>query len=109
MTFMLVVGFGITGAVGQDYGSGAPRGHYNNGYGPQQAQSWPPNNQSNWPPNNQFNGQRYTTVTVTNRGQNGYPDQVVQQQVPCGSQYYDGYRQRIAPQCWCLALFDLFR
>ena len=41
MTFMLVVGFGITGAVGQDYGSGAPRGYYNNGYGPQQAQNWP--------------------------------------------------------------------
>ena len=72
--------------MGQDYG--APRGYYNNGYGPQQAQGWPPNNQSN--------GQRYTTVTVTNRGQNGYPDQVVQQQVLCGSQYYDGYRQRIA-------------
>jgi hypothetical protein len=86
LAMALVIGIGITGAVGQDYG--APRGYYNNGYGPQQAQGWPPNNQSN--------GQRYTTVTVTNRGQNGYPDQVVQQQVLCGSQYYDGYRQRIA-------------
>ncbi|MDP2324342.1 MAG: hypothetical protein Q8N51_09970 [Gammaproteobacteria bacterium] len=86
LTMALVIGIGITGAVGQDYG--APRGYYNNGYGPQQAQGWPPNNQSN--------GQRYTTVTVTNRGQNGYPDQVVQQQVLCGSQYFDGYRQRIA-------------
>ena len=36
------------------------------------------------------------TVTVTNRGQNGYRDDVVQQRVPCGSQYYDGYRQRTA-------------
>ncbi len=90
LTMMLVAGIGITGAVGQDYGSGAPRGYYNNGYDPQQAQVWPPNNQSN--------GRRYTTVTVTNLGQNGYPDQVVQQQVLCGSQYYDGYRQRIA-QC----------
>lgn len=91
LTIALVMGIGITGAVGQD--DGAPRGYYNNGYGPQQAQGWPPNNQ-----NNRYNGQRYTTVTVTNRGQNGYPDQVVQQQVLCGSQYYDGYRQRIA-QC----------
>lgn len=90
LTTMLVAGIGIAGAVGQDYGSGVPRGYYNNGYGPQQAQGWPPNNQSN--------GRRYTTVTVTNKGQNGYPDHVVQQQVLCGSQYYDGYRQRIA-QC----------
>jgi len=86
-----IPGIGINGAVGQDYG--APRGYDQNGYGPQQAQSWPPNNQ-----NNRYNGQRYTTVTVTNRGQNGYPDKVVQQQVLCGSQYYDGYQQRIA-QC----------
>lgn len=89
LTMALVIGIGITGAMGQDYG--APRGYDNSGYGPQQAQGWPPNNQNN--------GQRYTTVTVTNRGQNGYPDHVVQQQVPCGSQYFDGYRQRIAPRC----------
>lgn len=89
LTMALVIGIGITGAMGQD--DGAPRGYDNNGYGPQQAQGWPPNNQNN--------GQRYTTVTVTNRGQNGYPDHVVQQQVPCGSQYFDGYRQRIAPRC----------
>jgi len=38
----------------------------------------------------------YTTVTVTNRGQNGYPDHVVRQRVRCWSQYYDGYRQRTA-------------
>ena len=39
------------------------------------------------------------TVTVTNRGQNGNRDDVVQQQVVCGSQYYDGYRTRNAPSC----------
>ena len=48
---------------------------------------------------NQADGRRYTTVTVTNRGQNGYRDDVVQQQVVCGSQYYDGYRNRTAPRC----------
>ena len=39
------------------------------------------------------------TVTVTNRGQNGYRDDVVRQQVVCGSQYYDGYQTRTAPTC----------
>ena len=94
---MLVVGLGIAGAASQDYGSVAPRGynqptysnpHYNNGYGPQQAQGWPPNQNND--------NRRYTTVTVTNRGQNGNRDDVVQQTVLCGSQYFDGYRQRIA-------------
>jgi hypothetical protein len=88
LTTMLVVGLGIAGATSQDYGS-APRGYYNNGYGPQQAQGWPPNQ-------NNYDNRRYTTVTVTNRGQNGNRDDVVQQQVLCGSQYFDGYRQRIA-------------
>ena len=85
LAIMLVAGIGITAAVAQDY-YGAPRGYYNNGYG-QQTQGWPPN---------QVYGQRYTTVTVTNRGQNGYRDDVVQQRVLCGSTYYDGYRNRIA-------------
>ncbi len=93
LTTLLVVGIGITGAVGQDYG--APRGYYN-GDGPQQAQGWPPNQQG-WP-NNQNDNRRYTTVTVTNRGQNGNRDDVVQQRVLCGSTYYDGYRNRVA-QC----------
>ncbi len=84
LTMMLVVGLGITGAMGQDYGSG-PK--YNNGYGPQQAQGWPPNQNDN---------RRYTTVTVTNRGQNGNRDDVVQQTVLCGSTYFDGYRNRVA-------------
>jgi hypothetical protein len=88
MKLLLIVGIGIstTGAGCQDnsYPQG-PTG-YNNPY----------NNQYN-NNNNQYNSRPgYTTVTVTNRGQNGNSDQVVQQQVPCGSQYYDGYRQRYA-------------
>ncbi|MDI1284408.1 MAG: hypothetical protein PSV46_08420 [Reyranella sp.] len=86
LRLMLFVGIGMTGAAQYGYSQPAP--------------NWYPNQQGN---NNggygQQNNRRYTTVTVTNRGQNGYPDQVVQQQVPCGSQYFDGYRQRIAPQC----------
>ena len=57
------------------------------------------NQQRNYGRYNQADGRRYTTVTVTNRGQNGYRDDVVQQQVVCGSQYYDGYRTRTAPRC----------
>jgi hypothetical protein len=79
---MLLVGIGMTGAA--QVGHSQPQPNY-------------PNQQ--WNNNGGYGQQRYTTVTVTNRGQNGYADQVVQQQVPCGSQYYDGYRQRIAPQC----------
>jgi hypothetical protein len=98
---MLVVGMGMTGVACQDDGYGAPRGdylaqtgygnpNYNSGYyGPRPGQSQ--NGYSQQP--------GYTTVIVTNRGQNGNRDDVVQQQVPCGSQYYDGYRQRIAPRC----------
>lgn len=48
---------------------------------------------------NRADGRRYTTVTVTNRGQNGYRDDIVRQQVVCGSQYYDGYQTRTAPSC----------
>ena len=84
LAVMLVAGLGITGAAGQNNYGNAPRGYYNNNGYPQQNQGWSPN------------GQRYTTVTVTNRGQNGNRDDVVQQQVLCGSQYYDGYRQRVA-------------
>jgi len=120
---MLVLGIGMTGAACQDDGYGAPRGYYppaptgygnpyyNSGYySPAPApsrygysQPAPYYNYANqqgthgW--YNQADGRRYTTVTVTNRGQNGYRDDVVQQQVVCGSQYYDGYRTRTAPQC----------
>jgi hypothetical protein len=95
---MLVVGMGMTGVACQDDGYGgdylAQTGYgnpnYNSGYyGPRPGQSQ--NGYSQQP--------GYTTVIVTNRGQNGNRDDVVQQQVPCGSQYYDGYRQRIAPRC----------
>ncbi len=101
LTTLLVACIGIAGAVGQDsvgQDYGAPRGdpHDNDGYGPQQAQGWPPNQQG-WP-SNQNDNRRYTTVTVTNRGQNGNRDHVVQQTVLCGSTYYDGYRNRVA-QC----------
>ncbi len=86
LRLMLFVGIGMTAATQNGYSQSSPyyypnqQGYNNGGYGQQ-------------------DNRRYTTVTVTNRGQNGYADQVVQQQVPCGSQYYDGYRQRIAPRC----------
>ena len=119
---ILVVGIGMTGAACQDYGNTAQRGYYqpaptgygnpyyNSGYyspAPSRygyAQPAPGYYYGNQQPGthgwyNQADGRRYTTVTVTNRGQNGYRDDVVQQQVVCGSQYYDGYRSRTAPPC----------
>jgi hypothetical protein len=122
---MLVVGIAMTGAACQPDGYAAPRGYYqgapmaygtpyyNTGYyraapGPQYgyAGSAPygygygyANQQGRHGWYNQADGRRYTTVTVTNRGQNGYRDHVVQQQVVCGSQYYDGYTTRTAPRC----------
>jgi hypothetical protein len=120
---MLVVGIGMIGAACQDDGYGAPRGYYqpaptgysnpyyNSGYyspapAPVRygyAQPAPNYNYANQQGNhgwyNQADGRRYTTVTVTNRGQAGYRDDVVQQQVVCGSQYSDGYRTRTAPRC----------
>ena len=106
---MLVAGIAITAAACND-GNNAQRGYsqasgynnpYNNGYsyGPQSTPGYNytyGNQQSRY---SQADGRRYTTVTVTNRGQNGYRDEAVQQQVVCGSQYYDGYRTRTAPQC----------
>jgi hypothetical protein len=119
---VLVVGIGMTGAACQGDGYGAPSGYYqpaptgysnpyyNSGYyrpapAPQYGYSQPApyynyaNQQGNQGWYNQADGRRYTTVTVTNRGQNGNRDDVVQQQVVCGSQYYDGYRTRTAPRC----------
>jgi hypothetical protein len=115
------VGVGMTGAACQGDGYGAPSGYYqpaptaygnpyynNSGYyapAParygyaQPAPAYYGNQQANYGTYNQADGRRYTTVTVTNRGQNGYRDDVVQQQVVCGSQYYDGYRTRTAPRC----------
>ena len=111
LRLMLVVGIGMTGAACQDDSYGAPRGYYppapgysnpyyNTGYAPAPSQygySQPAYGYAQPAPNyNQTDGRRYTTVTVTNRGQNGNRDDVVQQQVVCGSQYYDGYRNRTA-------------
>ena len=110
LRLMLVVGIGMTEAACLDDGYAAPRGsyqpaptgysnpYYNSGYyspapAPQYGYAQPA------PYYNQADGRRYTTVTVTNRGQNGNRDDVVQQQVACGSQYYDGYRTRTAPRC----------
>ena len=115
----LVAAIGLTAAACQNDAYGPPTGAYqpapayNNGYyapPPRSAYGQPAPNYyyQNQPaynpyPNqgryNQADGRRYTTVTVTNRGQNGYRDDVVQQQVVCGSQYYDGYRTRTAPRC----------
>ena len=114
---MLVAGIAITGAACVEDGSAAPRGYYQ----PAQAAYGSPyyspapaptaygyaqpapyqyaQQQGNQGWYNQGDGRRYTTVTVTNRGQNGNRDDVVQQQVVCGSQYYDGYRTRTAPRC----------
>lgn len=114
---MLVAAIGITGAACQDDGYAAPRGYYqpaatgynnpyySSGYAPAprygyvQPAPYGYAQQGNQTFYNQADGRRYTTVTVTNRGQNGYRDDVVQQQVVCGSQYYDGYRTRTAPRC----------
>ena len=113
----LVVGIGLTGAACQDDTYAAPRGYYqqsaapvygnpyNSGYAPAPAYGYAPAYAPAYgyaqpAPNYGYaNQQRVTSVTVTNRGQNGYRDDVVQQQVPCGSQYYDGYRTRTAPRC----------
>ena len=119
---LVVVGIGLTGAACQGDGYPAPSGYYqpapvaygnpyyNSGYyAPPPARygySQPApyyyntgNQQGTHGWYNQADGRRYTTVTATNRGQNGYRDDVVQQQVVCGSQYYDGYRTRTAPRC----------
>lgn len=112
---MVVAGCAMAAAACQGDGYGAPSGYYqpaptgyyNNGYyappppryGYAQLAPAYYNQQGNQAFYNQTDGRRYTTVTVTNRGQNGYRDDVVQQQVVCGSQYYDGYRTRTAPRC----------
>ena len=96
---LLVAGIGMTAVACQGDSYPAPRGYYqpapaaysnpyyNTGYYNQQAnRGW----------YTQGDGRPYTTVPVTNRGQNGYRDDVVQQQVVCGSQYFDGYRTRTA-------------
>jgi len=124
LKIVAVMGIGLSAAACQNDNYGTPSGayqpapaYYNSGYNtpppaprygyaqpaptyynPNQ-QGYNPNQQGNRGVYNQADGRRYTTVTVTNRGQNGYRDDVVQQQVVCGSQYYDGYRTRTAPRC----------
>ena len=102
LRLMLVVSIGMIGAACQDDGYAAPRGYYqpaptgysnpyyNSGY------AAAPSRYGYSQPAPYYNQTGYTTVTVTNRGQNGNRDDVVQQQVACGSQYYDGYRTRTA-------------
>jgi hypothetical protein len=119
---ILVVGVGMTGAACQGDGYGTPSGYYQQpqqGYYQQPSQGYyqpapayyqpapayyapAPSRYGYAQPTSNYNstdGRRYTSVTVTNRGQNGNRDDVVQQQVVCGSQYYDGYRTRTAPRC----------
>lgn len=100
---MLVAGVGLAATACQGDSYPPPSGYYqptpagyNNPYYNNANYNNPYYNQQNRGWYNQGDGRRYTTVTVTNRGQNGYRDDVVQQQVVCGSQYYDGYRTRTA-------------
>ena len=93
---MLVVGIGVTGAACQPAPAANP--YYNSGYY-QPAPAANPYYNSGYNPAAAPARYGYATVAVTNRGQNGNRDDVVQQQVPCGSQYYDGYRNRTAPRC----------
>jgi hypothetical protein len=113
LRLILVAGVGMTAAACQGDGYGAPSGYNQPAQGyyqptpayylPAPAYYAPAPSRygdSQAAPNyNPTDGRRYTTVAVTNRGQNGYRDDVVQQQVVCGSQYYDGYRTRTAPRC----------
>ncbi len=107
----VIVGIGMAAVACQDDGYPAPRGayqpapgygnpYYNSGYAPAPSRYGYGYGYSQPAPYySPTDGRRYTTVTVTNRGQNGYRDDVVQQKVVCGSQYYDGYRTRTAPSC----------
>ena len=106
---IIAVGLGLMAAACQNDGMG-PQGTYNDSYNspPPPRYGQQPNpyygnqqqQQQGYPGTyNQADGRRYTTVAVTNRGQNGNRDEVVAQQVVCGSSYYDGYRNRTAPRC----------
>jgi hypothetical protein len=112
LRLILVAGAGMTAAACQGDGYGTPTGYYQPApvyqpapayYQPAPAYYAPAQSRYGYsqaaPNYNPTDGRRYTTVAVTNRGQNGYRDDVVQQQVVCGSQYYDGYRTRTAPRC----------
>ena len=121
---MLFAGLGVVAAACQDSGYATGPGAYRPAYGAAPAYYSPapvyygrpapayygnpyygnqPAYYGNQPGShgyyNSTDGRRYTTVMVTNRGQNGHRDDVVRQQVVCGSQYYDGYRTQTAPSC----------
>jgi hypothetical protein len=119
---LLIAGLGLSGAACVDDGSGPataypsggyygnpsggyygnpnagyygnPRGGY---YGNSPYYGPPPRNTRG--EYNSTDGRRYTTVRVTNVGQNGHPNHVVNQKVVCGSTYYDGYQTQRAPSC----------
>ena len=116
---LLIGGLGLSGAACVDDGSG-PRTAYPGAYPGSYQGGYPGSYQGAYPsggyygnapsgyygaPRNQrgeynsTDGRRYTTVRVTNVGQNGNPNHVVDQKVVCGSTYYDGYRTQRAPTC----------
>ena len=96
---LMIAGLGLSGAACIDDGSG-PRTAYPGGgyYGNPPPQNYypPPPRRGEY---NSTDGRMYTTVRVTNVGQNGNPNHVVDQKVVCGSTYYDGYRTQRAPSC----------
>lgn len=103
---LVVTGIGMAAAACQGDSYPAPRGYYQPAptgyYQPAPTGYYQPAPTRYYQPapayysNPYYRNDGSTTVTVTNRGQSGYRDDVVQQRVPCGSQYYDGYRQRTA-------------
>jgi hypothetical protein len=107
-----IAGLGLLGAACVDDGYGPRTAYPGGGYGNPSGGYYgnpsggyygnaPSYNQPRYPRGeyNSTDGRRYTTVRVTNVGQNGNPNHVVSQKVVCGSTYYDGYRTQQAPSC----------
>lgn len=90
---MLVAGIGMIGMASPGDGHAAPMGSLQPAL---TDDGTSPGNRDYFTPVGNGSRDGYTTVIVTNRGQNGNPDHVVRQRVRCWSQYYDGYRQRVA-------------
>lgn len=88
----LILGIGMIGAASLGDGNAAPMRSYQPALADDGSYFTPVGNGSQ----GGYSRDGYTTVIVTNRGQNSYPDHVVKQRVRCWSQYYDGYRQRVA-------------
>lgn len=97
---LLIAGLGLSGAACIDDGSGPGTAYPGGGYygNPPPRDYYPPprTTRGEYSPTD---GRYYTTVRVTNVGQNGYANHVVDQKVVCGSEYYDGYRTQRAPRC----------